>query len=161
MKPKRGFAREIYEIVQADGPLAYNGIHERLRKRKVRMSKDQVKRCLINMQQRRQLVRADHNYNKFVVVANKNSLQGEDRHSVTEMVDEWNEGGREAYAKAKTSNPVPKPSLAEKTPESDEITPPKRLFETVEVRLDVKDKVYILLVAAAASSLTAILLELL
>jgi len=161
VKPKRGFAREIYEIVQADGPLAYNGIHERLRKRKVRMSKDQVKRCLINMQQRRQLVRADHNYNKFVVVANKNSLQGEDRHSVTKMVQEWNEGGREAYAKVKPSNPVPNPSLVEKTPESGEITPPKRLFETVEVRLDVKDKVYILLVAAAASSLTAILLELL
>lgn len=81
--------------------------------------------------------------------------------SVTKMVDEWNEGGREAFAKAKKSNPVPKPSRAEKTPEIDEITPPKRLFETVEVRLDVKDKVYILLAAAAASSLTAILLELL
>ena len=125
------------------------------------MSKNQVKRCLINMQQRRQLVKSGQHYNKFVIVPFENGLVDEDVYSVTEMVDEWNEGGREAFAKAKKSNPVPKPSRAEKTPESDEITPPKRLFETVEVRLDVKDKVYILLVAAAASSLTAILLELL
>ena len=129
MKPKRGFAKEIYEIVQADGPLAYNGIHERLRKRKVRMSKNQVKRCLINMQQRRQLVKSGQHYNKFVVVANKNSLQGEDRHSVTEMVQEWNEGGREAYAKAKKSNPAPNPSVAEKTLESDQVTPTNGLID--------------------------------
>ena len=161
MKPKRGFAKEIYEIVQADGPLAYNGIHERLRKRKVRMSKNQVKRCLINMQQRRQLVKSDQHYNKFVVVPSENDLVDEDLYSVTQMVEEWNLGGQKAFAKAKKSNPAPNPSVAEKTPESDEITPPKRLFETVEVRLDVKDKAYILLVAAAASSLTAILLELL
>jgi hypothetical protein len=129
VKPKRGFAREIYEIVQADGPLAYNGIHERLRKRKVRMSKNQVKRCLINMQQRRQLVKSGQHYNKFVVVPFENGLVDEDVYSVTEMVDEWNEGGREAYAKAKTSNPAPNPSVAEKTPESDQITPTNGLID--------------------------------
>ena len=68
MKPKHGFSKEIYSIVEAHGPLAYNGIHSRLRERKVRMSKDQVKRALNNMQQRDQLVRSEHNRNKFVVV---------------------------------------------------------------------------------------------
>jgi len=137
MKPKRGFARDIYEIVQADGPLAYNGIHERLRKRKVRMSKDQVKRCLINMQQREQLVRSDQNYNKFVVVAN-----------------------RKAPEHAEMPDPIQSPSPVEKTPERADLGPEDALINTMEVRLDMKDKAYILLVAAAASSITAILLEL-
>ena len=44
MKPKHGFSKEIYAIVKSHGPLAYNGIHSRLRERSVRMSKDQVRK---------------------------------------------------------------------------------------------------------------------
>ena len=65
MKPKHGFSKEIYSIVEAHGPLAYNGIHSRLRERKIRLSKDQVKRALNNMQQRDQLVRSEHNRKKL------------------------------------------------------------------------------------------------
>ena len=68
MKPRNGFSKEIYSIVKAHGPLAYNGIHSRLRERSVRMSKDQVKKTLSNMVQRDQLVRSEHNPKKFVVV---------------------------------------------------------------------------------------------
>ena len=147
MKPKRGFARDIYEIVQADGPLAYNGIHERLRKRKVRMSKDQVKRCLINMQQRQQLVRSDQNYNKFVVVAN-----------------------RKAPERAEMPDPIQSPSLVEKTPESVEITPTEGLIDDRtlgELKQSVFDKALILsgmlsvisVVAAVTAVLTIYLLR--
>ena len=97
MKPKHGFSKEIYSIVEAHGPLAYNGIHSRLRERKVRMSKDQVKRALNNMQQRDQLVRSEHNRNKFVVV-------GFDENVIV-------------------SDPILTPPAVEKTPEIEELPP--------------------------------------
>ncbi len=131
MKPKRGFARDIYEIVQADGPLAYNGIHKRLRERKVRMSKHQVQRCLINMQQRKQLVRSEQNFNKFVVVENKNAVE-----------------------RAETPDPIQSPSLVEKTPESVEITPTEGLSQ-----LDSSTITLIAAIAAGTAALTTIILR--
>ena len=100
MKPKHGFSKEIYSIVEAHGPLAYGGIHSRLRERKVRMSKDQVKRALNNMQQRDQLVRSEHNPKKFVIVGHED---------VT------------------VSDPIPTPPAVEKTPEIEELPPSQGL----------------------------------
>ena len=100
MKPKHGFSKEIYSIVEAHGPLAYNGIHSRLRERNVRMSKDQVKRALNNMQQRDQLVRSEHNRNKFVVVGHEDVI---------------------------VPDPVPTPPVVEKTPEIEELPPSQGL----------------------------------
>lgn len=131
MKPKRGFARDIYEIVQADGPLAYNGIHKRLRERKIRMSKNQVQRCLINMQQRKQLVRSEQNFNKFVVVENNKAVES------AEMLD-----------------PIQSPSLVEKTPESVEITPTEGLSQ-----LDSSTITLIAAIAAGTAALTSIILR--
>jgi len=131
MKPKRGFARDIYEIVQADGPLAYNGIHKRLRERKIRMSKHQVQRCLINMQQRKQLVRSEQNFNKFVVVENNKAVES------AEMLD-----------------PIQSPSLVEKTPERAEITPTEGLSQ-----LDSSTITLIAAIAAGTAALTSIILR--
>ncbi len=131
MKPKRGFARDIYEIVQADGPLAYNGIHKRLRERKIRMSKNQVQRCLINMQQRKQLVRSEQNFNKFVVVENNKAVES------AEMLD-----------------PIQSPSLVEKTPERAEITPTEGLSQ-----LDSSTITLIAAIAAGTAALTSIILR--
>lgn len=101
MKPKHGFSKEIYSIVEAHGPLAYGGIHSRLRERKVRMSKDQVKRALNNMQQRDQLVRSEHNPKKFVVVGFDESVIVPD--------------------------PMPTHTAVEKTPEMEELPPSQGL----------------------------------
>ena len=101
MKPKHGFSKEIYSIVEAHGPLAYGGIHSRLRERKVRMSKDQVKRALNNMQQRDQLVRSEHNRKKFVVVGFDESVIVPD--------------------------PIPTHTAVEKTPEIEELPPSQGL----------------------------------
>ena len=101
MKPKHGFSKEIYSIVEAHGPLAYNGIHSRLRERKIRLSKDQVKRALNNMQQRDQLVRSEHNRKKFVVVGFDESVIVPD--------------------------PIPTPPAVEKTPEIEELPPSQGL----------------------------------
>ena len=100
MKPKHGFSKEIYSIVKAHGPLAYNGIHTRLRERSVRMSKDQVKKTLSNMVQRNQLVRSEHNPKKFVVVKHEDVI---------------------------ISDPVPTPPFVEKTAEIEELTPSEGL----------------------------------
>jgi hypothetical protein len=102
MKPKHGFSKEIYAIVEAHGPLAYNGIHSRLRERNVRMSKDQVKRALNNMQQRDQLVRSEHNPKKFVVVGHEDVI---------------------------FSDPIPTPPVVEETPESAELPPSEGLTQ--------------------------------
>ena len=96
MKPKHGFSKEIYSIVKAHGPLAYNGIHSRLRERSVRMSKDQVRKTLSNMVQRNQLVRSEHNPKKFVIVKHEDVI---------------------------ISDPVSTPPFVEKTPEIEELTP--------------------------------------
>lgn len=102
MKPKHGFSKEIYSIVKAHGPLAYNGIHSRLRERSVRMSKDQVKKTLSNMVQRNQLVRSEHNPKKFVVVKHEDVI---------------------------ISDPVPTPPFVEKTAEIEELTPSEGLSQ--------------------------------
>jgi hypothetical protein len=101
MKPKHGFSKEIYTIVKAHGPLAYNGIHTRLRERSVRMSKDQVKKTLSNMVQRNQLLRSEHNPKKFVAV-------GFDEDVII-------------------SDPIPTPPAVEKTPEIEELPPSEGL----------------------------------
>jgi hypothetical protein len=103
MKPKHGFSKEIYTIVKADGPLAYNGIHTRLRQRSVRMSKDQVLKTLSNMVQRNQLVRSERNPKKFVVV-------GFDENVIV-------------------SDPVPTPPAVEKKPEIAELPPSEGLTQ--------------------------------
>jgi hypothetical protein len=103
MKPKHGFSKEIYTIVKADGPLAYSGIHARLRQRSVRMSKDQVLKTLSNMVQRNQLVRSERNPKKFVVV-------GFDENVIV-------------------SDPVPTPPAVEKTPEIAELPPSEGLTQ--------------------------------
>ena len=131
MKPKRGFARDIYEIVQADGPLAYNGIHKRLRERDIRMSKAQVKRCLVNMQQRQQLVRSDQNYQKFSVVVSQ-----------------------EAQESLDMTDPIQSPSLVEKTPEKAEISPTEGLSQ-----LDLSTIALIATIAAGTAALTSIILR--
>ena len=102
MKPRHGFSKEIYTIVKAHGPLAYNGIHSRLRERSVRMSKDQVKKTLSNMVQRDQLVRSERNPKKFVVVAHENVI---------------------------VSDPTPTPPVVEKTPERAELPPSQGLTQ--------------------------------
>jgi hypothetical protein len=103
MKPKHGFSKEIYTIVKANGPLAYSGIHARLRQRSVRMSKDQVLKTLSNMVQRNQLVRSERNPKKFVVV-------GFDENVIV-------------------SDPVPTPPAVEKTPEIAELPPSEGLTQ--------------------------------
>jgi hypothetical protein len=102
MKPKHGFSKEIYTIVKANGPLAYSGIHARLRQRSVRMSKDQVLKTLSNMVQRNQLVRSEHNPKKFVIVGHENVI---------------------------VSDPVPTPPAVEKTPEIAELPPSEGLTQ--------------------------------
>jgi hypothetical protein len=103
MKPKHGFSKEIYTIVKAHGPLAYSGIHARLRQRSVRMSKDQVLKNHSNMVQRNQLVRSERNPKKFVVV-------GFDENVIV-------------------SDPVPTPPAVEKTPEIAELPPSEGLTQ--------------------------------
>jgi hypothetical protein len=103
MKPKHGFSKEIYTLVKANGPLAYSGIHARLRQRSVRMSKDQVLKTLSNMVQRNQLVRSERNPKKFVVV-------GFDENVIV-------------------SDPVPTPPAVEKTPEIAELPPSEGLTQ--------------------------------
>ncbi len=128
MKPKHGFSKEIYSIVEAHGPLAYNGIHSRLRERRVRMSKDQVKRALNNMQQRNQLVRSEHNPKKFVIVGFDESVIVPD--------------------------PMPTPTVVEKTPETEELPPSQGLPQ-----LDSTAITMIAAIAAGTAALTTIILR--
>ena len=130
MKPKHGFSKEIYAIVKAHGPLAYNGIHSRLRERSVRMSKDQVKKTLSNMVQRNQLVRSEHNPKKFVVVDYKE------------------------HEDVIISDPVPTPPFVEKTAEIEELTPSEGLSQ-----LDATAITMIAAIAAGTAALTTIILR--
>ena len=129
MKPNRGFAKDIYEILQAEGPLAYNGIHKRLRERNIRASSKQVKKALTNMQNRKQLQRTEHCKKKFVAVP---ALESND---LANMVMEWNEGGREAYIEARKANPSPTHPEATETPEESQISDIQHLLEEETSRL--------------------------
>jgi len=128
MKPNRGFAKDIYEIVEENGPVAYGGIHKRLRERKIRVSSKQVKKSLSNMVHRNNLARADHCSNKFVV-ANPKTHQ------------------KPAFELELT----PTPTQVEKTPERDEITPPRGLFNI--------DLAILAVIAVITSALTTIVMR--
>jgi hypothetical protein len=130
MKPKHGFSKEIYTIVKANGPLAYSGIHARLRQRSVRMSKDQVLKTLSNMVQRNQLVRSEHNPKKFVVVDYKD------------------------HKDVIVSDPIPTPPAVEKTPEIAELPPSEGLTQ-----LDSTAIIMIASIAAGTAALTTIVLR--
>lgn len=74
--------------------------------------------------------------------------------SVAEMVENWNEGGREAYKEAKSTHPIQSPSLVEKAPERAEITPTEGLSQ-----LDSTTITLIAAIAAGTAALTTIVLR--
>lgn len=112
MKPNRGIMRDVFDVLnESEKPLAYNGIHTRLRKRGQKASAKQVKKALDNLQSRSFIERSKSDHRKFML------------HSL--IVKEKLTGQRELQA----TTPIPNPSLAEKTPESDQITPTNGLID--------------------------------
>jgi hypothetical protein len=131
MKPNRGFAKDIYEILLAEGPLAYNGIHKRLRQRNIRASAKQVKKALTNMQARKQLRRAEHCKNKFVVAS-----------AVMRQTD------------ALSAEPVDLHQPVNKTPERAQIEPHEALSNA-----GWREVALVAAIAAISAALTTIILE--
>ena len=70
------------------------------------------------------------------------------------MVENWNEGGKEAYREAKSTDPIQSPSLVEKTPERVEIRPTEGLSQ-----LDSSTITLIAAIAAGTAALTSIILR--
>lgn len=131
MKPKRGFAKDIYEILLAEGPLAYNGIHKRLRQRNIRASAKQVKKALTNMQTRKQLRRAEHCKKKFVVA-----------NAVMRQTDAF------------SAEPVDLHQPVNKTPERAQIEPYEALSNA-----GWREVALVAAIAAISAALTTIILE--
>ena len=131
MKPTYGFQKEIYDVLEEHGPLAYTSIHKHLKARGSEIKPKQVRKALDNLRSRGFAVRTETDRRKYtVVVANQVEIE-------TEAPD-----------------PIQSPSLVQKTPESVEITPTEGLSQ-----LDSTTITLIAAIAAGTAALTTIILR--
>lgn len=131
MKPTYGFQKEIYDVLEEHGPLAYTSIHKHLKARGSEIKPKQVRKALDNLRSRGFAVRTETDRRKYtVVVANQIEIETE------------------------TPDPIQSPSLVEKTPESVEITPTEGLSQ-----LDSSTITLIAAIAAGTAALTSIILR--
>ena len=131
MKPTYGFQKEIYDVLEEHGPLAYTSIHKHLKARGSEIKPKQVRKALDNLRSRGFAVRTETDRRKYtVVVANQVEIETE------------------------TTDPIQSPSLVEKTPESVEITPTEGLSQ-----LDSTTITLIAAIAAGTAALTTIILR--
>lgn len=131
MKPTYGFQKEIYDVLEEHGPLAYTSIHKHLKARGSEIKPKQVRKALDNLRSRGFAVRTETDRRKYtVVVANQVEIETE------------------------TTDPIQSPSLVEKTPESVEITPTEGLSQ-----LDSSTITLIAAIAAGTAALTTIILR--
>ena len=131
MKPTYGFQKEIYDVLEEHGPLAYTSIHKHLKARGSEIKPKQVRKALDNLRSRGFAVRTETDRRKYtVVVANQVEIETE------------------------TPDPIQSPSLVEKTPESVEITPTEGLSQ-----LDSSTITLIAAIAAGTAALTNIILR--
>lgn len=128
-KPRLGFSRDIYEILEEHGPLAYHGIRQHLNARGSEMKPKQTRCAISNLCQRGYVERSRKDHRRFEVIKTRNIG--------LEMAD-----------------PIQTPSLVEKTPESVEITPTEGLFG-----MNLKDSAIVILIAVITSALTTTILE--
>ena len=131
MRPTYGFQKEIYDVLEEHGPLAYTSIHKHLKARGSEIKPKQVRKALDNLRSRGFAVRTETDRRKYtVVVANQIEIETE------------------------TPDPIQSPSLVEKTPERAEITPTEGLSQ-----LDSSTITLIAAIAAGTAALTTIILR--
>ena len=131
MKPTYGFQKEIYDVLEEHGPLAYTSIHKHLKARGSEIKPKQVRKALDNLRSRGFAVRTETDRRKYtVVVANQVEIETD------------------------TPEPIQSPSLVEKTPERAEITPTEGLSQ-----LDSSTITLIAAIAAGTAALTTIILR--
>lgn len=128
-KPRLGFSRDIYEILEEHGPMAYHGIRQHLIAKGSEMKPKQTRYAISNLCQRGYVERSRKDHRRFEVIKTHNIG--------LDMAD-----------------PIPSPSPMEKTPESVEITPAEGLFG-----MNLKDSAIVILIAVVASALTTTILE--
>jgi len=131
MKPTYGFQKEIYDVLEEHGPLAYTSIHKHLKAKGSEIKPKQVRKALDNLRSRGFAVRTETDRRKYtVVVANQVEIETE------------------------TPEPIQSPSLVEKTPERAETTPTEGLSQ-----LDSSTITLIAAIAAGTAALTSIILR--
>ena len=129
-KPRLGFSRDIYEILEEHGPLAYHGIRQHLNARGSEMKPKQTRCAISNLCQRGYVERSRKDHRRFEIRAKQPDFQ------------------------LQPAYPTQTPSLVEKTPESVEITPTEGLFG-----MNMKDSAIVILIAVITSALTTTILE--
>ena len=98
-KPRLGFSRDIYEILQEHGPTAYHGIRQHLIAQGSDMKPKQTRYAISNLCQRGYVERSRKDHRRFQIRTKQPDFQ------------------------LQPADPTPTPSPVEKTPESVEITP--------------------------------------
>ena len=131
-KPRLGFSRDIYEILQEHGPTAYHGIRQHLIAQGSDMKPKQTRYAISNLCQRGYVERSRKDHRRYQIRAKQPDLQ------------------------LQPADPIQTPSPVEKTPESVEITPTEGLFG-----MNLKDSAIVIVIAVITSALTTTILEIL
>jgi len=129
-KPRLGFSRDIYEILQEHGPTAYHGIRQHLIAQGSDMKPKQTRYAISNLCQRGYVERSRKDHRRYQIRAKQPDFQ------------------------LQPADPIPTPSPVEKTPESVEITPTEGLFG-----MNLKDSAIVIIIAVITSALTTTILE--
>ena len=131
-KPRKGNAREVFDILDEHGPMAYYAIRRHLVERGSEQKPKQTKIAVNNLMGRRYIQRCESDYRRYEIRAKRPDFQ-------LEMPE-----------------PVQTPSPVEKTPEREEIRPTEGLFG-----LNMRDSAIVIAIAIATSALTTIILRIL
>lgn len=75
MASVHGISKQVVNILEEKGPMAYNGIHTELRKRQFKATKTQVLKCMDNLKGRKLAVSSPSDKRKIALIKHVDCLK--------------------------------------------------------------------------------------
>lgn len=129
-RPRKGNAREIFDILDEHGPMAYHTIRRHLLDKGSEMKAKQARTAINNLMGRKYIQRSQADFRRYEIRTKQPDFE------------------------LQLSDPIQTPSPVDKTPESVEITPTEGLSQ-----LDSSTITLIAAIAAGTAALTTIVLR--
>ena len=129
-RPRKGNAREIFDILDEHGPMAYHTIRRHLLDKGSEMKAKQARTAINNLMGRKYIQRSQADFRRYEIRTKQPDFE------------------------LQLSDPIQTPSPVEKTPERVEITPTEGLFG-----MNLKDSAIVIVIAVITSALTTTILE--
>jgi|13_taG_2_1085334.scaffolds.fasta_scaffold01999_12 hypothetical protein len=100
MASVHGISKQVVNILEEKGPMAYNGIHTELRKRQFKATKTQVLKCMDNLKGRKLAVSSPSDKRKIALIKQVDCLKdvvSDTQRNQTEPVEQAEEQTSERW----------------------------------------------------------------